>query len=351
MLEQVVVGCKAVANVILDVGRLALECVERVELACGHRVLHPRDELLVADDPHVLHVGRSGGPVEELIEHVDLVNGILQTRVALGEVDRVSVDTEWLALAIVVVGEGVLHPRQDVGGLVGIEPRVHQMGTRSSTLVKDSIHGDLPEAGQLGLTTADVVHRVAVVGHTVVERIRPEGVRVGVSDGDRGGGARVVGESGAGQVFEIGTAVVEERRAVADDGLVRDTGERVEGDEVAVDLCIGGRLFLMGHGVIADIVAIDVELGDLGIVGVVERDVVRHEWLAAVRVLALGKELVDRVDGVVLHGIVGGEDDKLRDVLGIEAAGRSWCRRSDTWEACMCWRRSCNGQPKRRHPK
>lgn len=322
MLQQVVVGLEPVANVLLNVGRLALERVERVELARGYRVLHPRNQLLVADNPHVLHVGGSGSPVEELVEHVDLVDRILETGIASGEMDRVRVDTERLSLAIVMIGESVLHPGKHVGSVGSVEPRVHEMGTRSSTLVKDGIHRNLPEAGQLRLSTANIGDRVAIVGHTVIERVGPESVRVGVCNRHRGGRTRVISESSAGQVLEVGTTVVEEGRTVADNRLVRDTCKCIERDEIAVDFGVGSGLLLVSHSVIANIVAVDIELGDLSVIGVIERDEVRHEWCTAVGVLALCEELVDRVDRVVLHSIVGGEDNELRHVFRVEATRR-----------------------------
>lgn len=322
VLEQVIILSETVADALVDVGSLTLEGIERVELASGNRVLHPSEKLLVADDPDVLHVGRSGGPVQELVEHFDLIDGVLETGIAGGEVDGVSVDTERLTLPIVVVGESVLHPREHVRGVGSIEPRVHEMSTGSSTLVKDGIHWDLPEAGKLGLTTTDVVDRIAVVGHAIIKRVRPESVGVGISDRYRGGRGRVVGEASGSQMLEVGTAVVEERCTVADDGFVRDTSQSVKSDEVAVNLGVGGRLFLVSHGVVGDIIAIDVKLGDLSIVGVVERDKVGHERTASVGVLALSKELVDRLDGVILNSIIGSEDDELRNVLGVEATRR-----------------------------
>lgn len=50
--------------------------------------------------------------------------------------------------------------------------------------------------------------------------------------------------------------------------------------------------------------------GNEGVVGEVEGGKVGHLWSAAVRVLAVSQELVDRVEGVRLNGIVGGEDDE-----------------------------------------
>ncbi|KAI3477884.1 hypothetical protein L1887_60190 [Cichorium endivia] len=54
-------------------------------------------------------------------------------------------------------------------------------------------------------------------------------------------------------MLEVGAVVEEEGGTVADDRLVGDACERVERDEVAVDLGVGGGLLLVGHGVIANV--------------------------------------------------------------------------------------------------
>jgi hypothetical protein len=51
------------------------------------------------------------------------------------------------------------------------------------------------------------------------------------------------------------------------------------------------------------------------IVRVVQRRVVSHFGRASVRILPLCKELVDRIESVRLNGVVGGEDNKLRNIF------------------------------------
>lgn len=61
---------------------------------------------------------------------------------------------------------------------------------------------------------------------------------------------------------------------------------------------------------IRDLIACYIPIGNEGEVGVVDRVVVRHLGLAAVGVLAVGKELVDGIESVALDGVVGSEDDE-----------------------------------------
>ena len=108
-------------------------------------------------------------------------------------VNRVSVETEGLAVRVVVSGEGVLHILQcssvvDLALAVGsVEPWVHEMDTVNATVVEHRVHGHLPEAGQLGLTLAGILEGKAVVGETVIKRVWSERIGVALSDRKRGG--------------------------------------------------------------------------------------------------------------------------------------------------------------------
>ena len=50
------------------------------------------------------------------------------------------------------------------------------MRARRASVIEERVHRDLPEARKLGLSFAHPVDDEAVVGHAVVERVRPEGV-------------------------------------------------------------------------------------------------------------------------------------------------------------------------------
>ena len=108
--------------------------------------------------------------------------------------NRVSIETERLAVRVVVSGESVFHVLQcssvvHLALTVGsVEPRVHEMDTVNATVVEHRVHGHLPEAGQLGLTLAGILEGKAVVGETVIKRVGPE--RIGVALGDRKRGGR-----------------------------------------------------------------------------------------------------------------------------------------------------------------
>jgi hypothetical protein len=65
---------------------------------------------------------------------------------------------------------------------------------------------------------------------------------------------------------------------------------------------------------VSDLVTSDIPVGDEGIIGVVEGDIVSNFWLTPIRVLTMGKELVNGIKSVGLHGIVGSIDNKLRDL-------------------------------------
>lgn len=65
---------------------------------------------------------------------------------------------------------------------------------------------------------------------------------------------------------------------------------------------------------IRNLVTSDIPIRHKGEVGVVDGGVVSHPRHTTVGVLAMSKELVDGVQSIRLDGIVGGEDDELRDV-------------------------------------
>lgn len=67
-------------------GSRALESWGVVELGDGNRISNPGKKLLVRDDPDV---GLSLSPVEELVDHVDDGDGIFDSRVVGGDVNRV----------------------------------------------------------------------------------------------------------------------------------------------------------------------------------------------------------------------------------------------------------------------
>jgi hypothetical protein len=107
-------------------------------------------------------------------------------------------------------------------------------------LVKERVHRDLPQTGDLGLALARPGDSQTIVRQAVVERVRPVGVRVGGCHWDRRRGGGVIRERGIAQQAEGIGGVVEERRAETLDGGQRYAGKRVESDNVAIDLFYGG---------------------------------------------------------------------------------------------------------------
>ncbi len=65
---------------------------------------------------------------------------------------------------------------------------------------------------------------------------------------------------------------------------------------------------------VRDFVPCNVPVGDEGVVGIIEGGEVGHLRWAAVRIFSLSEKLVDSVDGVGLHGIIGGEYNEHWDV-------------------------------------
>jgi hypothetical protein len=106
--------------------------------------------------------------------------------------------------------------------------------TQASTLTR--VHWDLPETRQLGLAIANVRNGSAVVRHSIVQRVRPESVRVGVRDRDSRGSRGVVSELQLGEHFERVARVVEVWRSETPDLADWDTGQRVQRNDVSSDL-------------------------------------------------------------------------------------------------------------------
>lgn len=65
---------------------------------------------------------------------------------------------------------------------------------------------------------------------------------------------------------------------------------------------------------VGDFVACDIPIRDEGVVRVRERSEVGHLHWASIRVLAMRKELVDRIQGVRLNRIVCSEKNELRNL-------------------------------------
>lgn len=66
--------------------------------------------------------------------------------------------------------------------------------------------------------------------------------------------------------------------------------------------------------VVSDFVTGDKPVRNERVIRIVERCIIGHLWLTAVWVFALREELIDRIEGVGLNGIVGSENDELRNL-------------------------------------
>ena len=65
---------------------------------------------------------------------------------------------------------------------------------------------------------------------------------------------------------------------------------------------------------VSDFVTGDKPVRNERVIRVVERCIIGHLRLTAIWVFALREELIDRIEGVGLNGIVGSENDELRNL-------------------------------------
>lgn len=200
-------------------------------------------------------------PIEKSVDHVDSGLWDLNAWVRPGQVNRVGIETDGLAVSIVMSGKSGLHVLEcsgviDSSGTVGaiagnreirhqptfwqplksLQPRIHQMGARITPLIEEGIHRDFPEPRKFGLTPANTGDRQTVVGEAIVQSIRPESVSVLLCDGNGSRCRRVVGELSLIQKLQSVGGEVEERGTETLDRCKWDTGESVEGNDVSVDL-------------------------------------------------------------------------------------------------------------------
>jgi len=221
----------------------------------GHQVLR-RDEVR---GPQTILLLLS--PIEKSVDHVDSGLWDLNAWVRPGQVNRVGIETDGLAVSIVMSGKSGLHVLEcsgiiDGSGAVGaiagsrgirhqstfwqplksLQPRIHQMGATIASLIEEGIHRDFPEPRKFGFTLANTGDRQTIVSEAIVQGIRPESVSVLLCDGNRGRCRRVVGELSLIQKLQSVGGEVEEWGTETLDRCKWDTGESVEGNDVSVNL-------------------------------------------------------------------------------------------------------------------
>ena len=199
-------------------------------------------------------------PIKEGIDHIDGRLRDLNTWVGLGQVNRVGIKTDGLAISVVMGSKSGLHVVERGGVIGGIgtiglitksrgldtslssqplqssQPRVHQMRTVDTPIVEEGIHRNLPESRKFGFALAKPRSRQTVVGEAVVQSVRPESVSIFLGDGDGGRCRRVIGELGLVQKFQGIRREVEVRGTETLDRREWDTGESVESDKISIDL-------------------------------------------------------------------------------------------------------------------
>jgi len=201
------------------------------------------------------------GPIEKGVDHVDSGLWDLNAWVRPGQVNRVGIETNGLAVSIVMSGKSGLHVlerssvidgRGTVGTIAGrhgirhqstfwqplksLQPRIHQMGTSVAPLIEEGVHRDFPEPRKFGFTLANTGDRQTVVSEAIIQSVRPESVSVLLCNGNGGRCRGVVGELSLIQKLQSVGGEVEERSTETLDRCKWDTGEGVKGNEVSVNL-------------------------------------------------------------------------------------------------------------------
>lgn len=80
-------------------------------------------------------------------------------------------------------------------------------------LVKERIHGNFPETGQLGLPLARAGNLQTIVRHSKVESVRPESISIRVGDGNGRSCTGIVKELGLVKDLEGLKGIIQEWRA------------------------------------------------------------------------------------------------------------------------------------------
>lgn len=184
------------------------------------------------------------------------------------------------------------------------------MRTFYAAFVKDRVHRNLPEAGELGLAVADTSNTETIISQTVVESVRPVSISSAVGDGNAGSSTRIIEETSGSHSLEGFNGVVQEWSAETLEITERDSSESIESNEVPVDLIGAGRGDVV-HGVVGDLVSSDIPVGNHGVVGIVERSKVGHLWRATIGVFAVGEELINCVDSIGLNSIIAVEKSQM----------------------------------------
>ena len=188
--------------------------------------------------------------------------------------DRVGIEPNGLTHVVVVRSEGILHVRKScrvvdsrspvrsipcarsalykskkrILQMGYSQPGVHQVRASSAQVIEESIHRDLPKAGEDGLPFTYVRHRQTVICHAIVKRVRPESVGAIRGDGNGRSRRRIVCEFGSGKQLKSLARVIEERRTETLYRFERNTGQGIESNQVTIDL-VGRGCADVGHSV------------------------------------------------------------------------------------------------------
>lgn len=127
-----------------------------------------------------------------------------------------------------------------------LQPRIHQMGTRSTPLIEEGVHREFPEPRKFGFTLTNTGDRQTIVSEAVVQSIWPESISVLLGDGNGGRCRRVVGELCLIQKLQSIGSEIEEWSTETLDRCEWNTGESVEGNDISINL-FSRRCSDMGH--------------------------------------------------------------------------------------------------------
>ena len=82
------------------------------------------------------------------------------------------------------------------------QPWIHEVDASLTTAVEESIHGDLPKTRKLWLSMAQPTAVKAIIRHSVIKGLRPEGVGVICINGNRGSCAGIICEAHGSQMLQ-----------------------------------------------------------------------------------------------------------------------------------------------------
>ena len=121
------------------------------------------------------------------------------------------------------------------------------MGATGASRVKGGVHREFPESRDRRFTIAETC-REAVIAKTIIQRIRPKGIRIVCSGGNGRGRRAIICEACSSEKSQSIQAVAEERCAESFNSGQRYTSKIIESNKVSVDF-VGWWRPDVGHAI------------------------------------------------------------------------------------------------------